>query len=166
MLIHLIYEGENEALLQEEAVDMAKEALDISETEKRAVEEKFDSYVKKTIDNCVRDVTKKETNYQKRITPLDGVTEEELPFLQIDDAVGEDGLTVEIKNMRIKLKGDTLISLLSGLTEREKLALILKEGLGMPYKDIGELLDISPETARKHRQNGINKARERNEREE
>ena len=78
-----------------------------------------------------------------------------------DEHSFEDGIELEITNMRIRINDDLIRILLTGLTEREAQALILHEAFDYDYAQIGELLGISPDRAKAYKYQGLKKAKAR-----
>lgn len=130
------------------------------------MEVEFASFMEQSIWNCVRNVTRKMTAEEFRNS---GVPIETLDLKSATNcmagesfATQEDGVHLEISNLKITVNSDALRTLLEELTEREKQALILHVGFGYDYCKIGEMLGISPDRAKAYKYHGLKKAREKN----
>ena len=133
---------------------------------KEQVEAEFRSFMERSIWNCARNVTRKMTAEERRNS---GVPIETLDLKSVADRMEEigspqeEGIVLEIKNLRITVNNDMLRALFEGLSEREKQTLILHVGFGYNYEEIGRMLGVSPDRAKAYKYHGLKKAREKNE---
>ena len=133
--------------------------------EQDAIVAEFKSYMYKAIVNCAHNVTRKVTHNEKINggISLEALDEKRFgEFITAEDEHSfEDGIELEITNMRIRINDDLIRILLTGLTEREAQALILHEAFDYDYAQIGELLGISPDRAKAYKYQGLKKAKAR-----
>ncbi len=132
---------------------------------KEQVEAEFKSFMEQSIWNCARNATRKMTAEELRNSgvPIDTLNPEAaVNGIEESCIPQEDGIVLEIKNLRITVASDVLRTLLDGLSEREKQTLILHVGFGFNYEEIGRMLGISPDRAKAYKYHGLRKAREKN----
>ena len=133
---------------------------------KEQVEAEFKSFMEQSIWNCARNVTRKMTAEESRNSgvPIETLNLKRATGGMVAESADpqEDGVILEIKNLRITINSDVLRTLLDGLSEREKQTLILHVGFGFNYEEIGRMLGISPDRAKAYKYHGLRKAREKN----
>ena len=106
--------------------------------EQDAIVAEFKSYMYKAIVNCTHNVTRKVTHNEKINggISLEALDEKRFgEFMTAEDEHSfEDGIELEITNMRIRINDDLIRILLTGLTEREAQALILHMSMDAEYE--------------------------------
>ena len=125
----------------------------------------FKSYMNQAILNCARNVTRMikrrdEVNGGESLETLDEKRFGEYMATE-DRHEAENGIELEVTNVRIKVNDELLIKLLAGLTEREVQSLVLHEAFDYDYAQIGEMLGISPDRAKSYKYHGMKKAKAR-----
>lgn len=133
--------------------------------DKEKVEMEFESFMQSSIEKCVRNATRKATAAENRNggMPLETLDEDTLErHMATEDEYGpERGVEIEFRNLRIRLNDDLIRNLLENLAEKEIQALILRVCFGYDYEDIGRMLNVSEQSARKYKYRGLKKAKEK-----
>lgn len=125
----------------------------------------FKSYMNQAILNCARNVTRMikrrdEVNGGESLETLDVKRFGE--YMATEDRHDvENGIELEITNVKIRVNDELLEKLLAGLTEREIQSLVLHEAFDYDYAQIGEMLGISPDRAKSYKCQGMKKAKAR-----
>ena len=125
----------------------------------------FKSFINQAILNCARNVTRmiKHRDQVNGGESLEALDEKRFgEYMATEDRYDvENGIELEITNVRINVNDELLGKLLVGLTEREVQSLILHEAFDYDYGQIGEMLGISPDRAKSYKYQGLKKVKAR-----
>lgn len=123
-------------------------------------EQIFDSFIKKVIANEGKDARKEIARHAEHEISMTQLTEKEIAGLAIMDSYDFDKVTFHIKDDTVTINDILLGQAIAALPPRRREVILLSYFMGKNDPQIGELLNLHPNTIRYRRQTTLEKLKQ------